>query len=155
MSIKTNTSAPSVSRSPGSRLGRNALVAAIGASAVIGGTVFATGLWTGADDSGPSPSAGAVTSPAGSGITLSYAAAVLSPHNVYIVGTEDQAATIAANLNEANAIRDRSSEPALLDEVLVARSDTEAAAIVAAVNEANAILAAQGLTTNVVVDLRG
>ncbi len=156
MSIHTNTSVPSMSGSPRGRFGRNVLVGAAGSvvlAAAIGG-----GLWSRSDrNESASPAisaAAAVQPPSGPSLASSLATAGYTPHTVYIVGSEEQAALVRAGINDANAIRSTANEPPLLDEVFVAGSDADADALGSAETAANEILAAQYGVENRIVDLR-
>jgi hypothetical protein len=80
---------------------------------------------------------------------------VYTPHTIYIVGSEDQAATVSAAISEANAIRSNMNEAPLMDEVVVAMSDDQAAAIESALTDSNGILAGLYGVENSIADLRG
>lgn len=155
MSIHTNASVPSMSGSPRGRLGRNILVAAAGGvvlAAAVGG-----GLWVQSarhESASPVVHAPAVAGqPLGQSAAVNHVSGAYTPHTIFIVGSEEQAATVSAALNDANLIRHGAGEPPLLDEVVVASTDDAASAVVSAETDRNAILATQYGVENSIVDL--
>jgi hypothetical protein len=139
------------------RLGRKFLVATAGVvvvAAAVGG-----GLWARSDrqeSASPAVQAAVAVQPASiNSLAVSLASGGYTPHTVYIVGSEEQAASVWSGINDANVIRDNQNLPPLLDEVVVAQSDDEVAAMVAGFNDGNAILAALYGAENRIVNLRG
>jgi hypothetical protein len=117
--------------------------------------VIVIALWSqsgGSDESSvPVQAAPALVAP---GLTISRTDNFYTAHTVYIAGSEEQAATVLAGINDANVIRDSMGLPPLLDEVAVATSGDEAASIQAAESDLNRILVALFQVENRVVDLR-
>jgi hypothetical protein len=146
-----------MSGSPRGRLGRNILVAAAGS--VILAAAAGGGLWARSDrheSSAPAVQAAAAVPPVSAGsLAIRATNGGYTPHTVYIVGSEEQAASVLRGINDANVIRDSQNLPPLLDEVVVASSDEEASAIMAGENDSNAILAALYRVENRIVNLRG
>lgn len=157
MSIHTRTSIPSTSGSPHGRLGRKLFVTAAGSlvlAAIVGG-----GLWARSGNHAPaSPAAQApavVQAPATGALAVRASDGGYTPHTVYIVGSEEQAASVWADINDANVIRNDLMLPPMLDEVVVAATPESAAAVIAGFEDGNRILAALYQVENRIVDLRG
>ena len=72
---------------------------------------------------------------------------------VFLAGSEAQAATMRANLNEADSIRNQQGLAPMLDDVLVAATQADADRLTGLIEEGNRILAAVGRPYRV-VDLR-
>lgn len=149
------TSHPSLPSAPRG-FGHNALVGIIGGAFLLS-FVVAAGLWVSSRGDSSSPAAPAVSSNAVSQASRSASTFATTNagggHTVYIVRSEEQAATVMAGIDEANAIRALSGEPLLLDSVVVAGSAAEAAGISDAVTEGNRIFAGLGVSEETVVDL--
>ena len=154
MNMETTTSTPAMSASPKGRLGRNILVAAAGS--VVLASAVAGSLWVrSSTNEAASPAAHAVVSQSTQSVSFSHAAGGYTPHTIYIVGSQEQAAQISAAIEEANVIRANMNEALVTDEVIAAVSQDRAAAIVSAETEANGILASLYGVENRIADLRG
>lgn len=94
--------------------------------------------------------------PEGSAFAVSRQSALPEPgdRTTYIVGSQEQADTVALGINDANTIRATTGLAPTVDTVLVVSSDAEAAAVVEAVLDGNRILATLGEPEEDVVDLR-
>ncbi len=139
------------------RVAGRPVIAAFAAATVTAATVVAviaivlSSRGSAAEPSMPVQTAPALVAP---GLTISRLHDPYTTHTVYIVGSEQQAASVAAGINDANAIRDNLQLPPMLDEVVVVSSDEEAAVIVARENAINTILQSSYRVENRVVDLR-
>jgi hypothetical protein len=151
--MNTTSSTPTRSASPKGRFGRTVLVAAVG-SVVLASAVAGSFMARGNSNEAASP-APAVVQQSTPSFTVSHATGGYTPHTIYIVGSQEQAAQISAAIDQANLIRSNINESPLTDEVIVAVSQDRAAAIVSAETDANGILASLYGVENRIADLRG
>ena len=154
MTVHT-TSTPTLPTAP-RRFGRNAVLATIGGTIVLAATVTGVLMVRSANREPVSAPVAVVAEPAFTSVVVS-ASSSDGPHTVYVVGTEEEAATIRTGLSEAVRIRATVGEMSLpeMESVVVASSDDDAAAVVQGINEANGIRADAGLPAYAVLDLRG
>ena len=152
MTINTKTSTP-MSASPKGRFGRKILVAAAG-SVVLASAVAGSFMARGNSNESAAPAVHAAVQQSTQPVSFSHTAGY-TPHTVYIVGSQEQAAQITAAFNDANLIRSNINESPLMDEVFVAESDGSAASVVLAESDANRIRFDMYGVENRSVDLRG
>ncbi|MCE7928611.1 MAG: hypothetical protein HUU14_00825 [Dehalococcoidia bacterium] len=139
-------------------LGRRTLFAALGGAVVLVAAFAAVVFARGGSEESPPVAAPAAAALAVEAKSASLGDIVVSPapaaRTIYVVSSEEQAASVSEGLAESNAILGALGEPPQLASVLVFSSLIEDGALFQSLIEDNAILRALGLPEDVIVDLR-
>ena len=157
MNIHTPTTSPTMSGGPRGHFGRKLLIAG-GTGVVL--VAVAAGVVSSRSDRHEAATP-AVLAPAAIQQSsapfggINRASGGYTPHTIYIVGSEEQAALVQAALEDANGILVGINERPIHDEVIVAVSADEGSFAFAAEIAANEIVFAQYGVENRIVDLRG